>query len=195
MISRGDQMTNQSILHKCYSHLRTVMTHRKWVRHYCYKLGLRRQGWMHDLSKYSPTEFLESARFYQGTRSPIDACKESQGYSMAWLHHRGRNRHHWEYWVDGFSKGMRPILMPYPYAAEMLCDFLGAGRAYLGHGFTIQKECEWWNERRKHVVMHRAIRFFLDWCFAGMNEFGEEWLTPYHVAHAYRYSVEAFQDG
>lgn len=183
---------NQLNLHKCYSHFRTVMTHRKWVRHYCNILGLWRQGWMHDLSKYSPTEFLESARFYQGSRSPIDACKEKQGYSLAWLHHRGRNKHHWEYWVDDFSKGMRPILMPYEYACEMLCDFLGAGHAYMGRSFSIQKECEWWERKRNEVVMHKAIRFFLDWCFAGLLECGEEWFTRFHVAYAYRVSVDTF---
>lgn len=148
-----------------FFHLRTVARHRFWVRHYCFMAGLYWQGLTHDLSKYSPTEFFESARYYQGNRSPIDACKEAKGYSMAWFHHRGRNRHHWEYWVDNFQDGMTPVKMPYKYAAEMFCDYLGAGRAYMGKNFDVQKEIVWWERKRKTVVMHPQTKRFIDLCF------------------------------
>lgn len=80
------------------NHLKTVLTHKKYVMKYCFKAGLYWQGIVHDLSKFSPTEFWESVKYYQGTRSPIDACKEENGMSLAWLHHKGRNKHHYEYW-------------------------------------------------------------------------------------------------
>lgn len=130
-------------------HLRKIQTHRKWVRHYCFGIGLYKQGLLHDLSKYSPTEFWESVKYYQGTSSPIDASKAKNGYSMAWFHHRGRNLHHHVMWIDNFDEtGGTPIIMPYKYFAEMICDYLAAGRAYMGKNFTFASESEWWKKKR-----------------------------------------------
>ena len=56
---------------KFFRHLKTVRTHRKWVRYYCRMLGMNWQGLTHDLSKYSTAEFWESVRWYQGTSSPL----------------------------------------------------------------------------------------------------------------------------
>ena len=126
------------------------------------------------MSKFSPVEFFESVKYYQGTRSPIDACKDINGYSMAWFHHRGRNKHHWEYWVDDFSKGMVPKKMPFKYALEMICDYLGAGRAYMGKNFSIEAEYKWWEERRKVVVMHPTTLGLVDEIFKLMLEYGIE---------------------
>ena len=159
---------------KFLGHLKTVLTHKHYVAHYCFMCGLYKQGILHDLSKFSPTEFFESVRYYQGNRSPIDACKEENGYSIAWFHHRGRNRHHWEYWVDDFQKGMVPKKMPFRFALEMLCDFLGAGRAYTGKTFSIDAECKWWEKKRTQVVMHPGTLWFIDTMFSEMQEKGIE---------------------
>ena len=155
-----------------FAHLKKIIVHRRWVRRYCFMAGLYRQGLTHDLSKFSPTEFWEGVRYYQGTSSPIDTCKKANGYSMAWFHHRGRNRHHWEYWVDDFQDGMVPKLMPKQYAIEMFCDFLGAGHAYMGKSYTLEKEYAWWQKKRDKVVMHPAIKDFIDNCFAAYIAFG-----------------------
>lgn len=143
-------------------HWKTVAKHRKWVRRYCFKMGLYWQGLTHDISKYHPIEFFESVKYYQGTRSPIDACKEANGYSMAWFHHRGNNKHHHEYWVDNFDKGMTFNIMPYKYFVEMLCDYLGAGRAYMGRNFSYVKEREWWQGKRETIAMHPMQIAMLD---------------------------------
>lgn len=149
-------------MNKFTSHFKTVMTHRKWVRHYCFKAGLYWQGITHDLSKYHPVEFLESVKYYQGTRSPIDACKEANGYSKAWIHHRSHNKHHREYWTDYYDKGCYSLIMPYKYAAEMLCDFLGAGRAYMGNKFNYQAEFEWWKAQlKRNICIHPVIAHFI----------------------------------
>ena len=125
------------------AHLKKIRTHRKWVCHYCWKQGLYWQGLIHDLSKYSPTEFFESVKYYQGTDSPIVAAKKDKGYSLAWQHHKGRNPHHYEYWTDRYDDGIVAIEMPYKYAVELICDWLGAARAYLGKDFTYQGEYKW----------------------------------------------------
>lgn len=145
-----------------FKHLKKVCTHKWWVFYYCCNCGMPARGILHDLSKFSPVEFFESVKYYAGSYSPIDKCKHEKGYSMAWFHHRGRNKHHWEYWVDNFEKGMTPVLMPYKYSVEMLCDFLGAGRAYMGEDFTYLSEYQWWINKREKVIMHPVVWDFVE---------------------------------
>ena len=102
------------------------------IRH-CWKAGIFWQGLFHDLSKYSPTEFHQGVRYYQnGKRSPNEAERESLGYSLAWMHHKGRNRHHFEYWNDynPMTKQVEPVEMPMRYVAEMFCDRVAASKIY-----------------------------------------------------------------
>lgn len=148
-----------------WKHWNKVRTHRKWVRRYCWGMGLYWQGLTHDLSKYSPTEFMESVRFYQGTSSPIDAAKRAKGYSDAWFHHKGRNKHHYEYWMDNFDLGGENIVMPYKYFAEMVCDYLAAGRAYMGKNFSYTAEYEWWQNKRRMTAMNPRMVTALDIIF------------------------------
>ena len=81
-------------------HFKTITRHKILVAKGCFKLGLYYQGIMHDMSKYSPTEFLVGVKYYQGTASPNNAERMEKGISMSWLHHKGRNKHHFEYWID-----------------------------------------------------------------------------------------------
>jgi hypothetical protein len=144
-------------------HLKTVLKHKWWVFYYCCRFGIPWRGIKHDLSKFSPTEFFESVKYYTGTRSPIDACKEDRGYSKAWLHHKGRNKHHYEYWQDNFDNGGQPLIMPYKESLEMLCDYLGAGRAYSGKDFTFEGELKWWRAKTsKSIAMHWLNQCFID---------------------------------
>ena len=159
---------------KFFKHLNKILTHKRWVAHYCFMCGLYWQGIMHDMSKFSPTEFWESVKYYQGTRSPIDACKEDKGYSMAWFHHRGRNKHHWEFWMDDFEKGSIPKKMPFKYALEMICDYLGAGRAYAGKGFTMETEYNWWLKKKTTAKMHADTFAFACEIMDHMKEIGIE---------------------
>ena len=118
-----------------WAHYKTVHTHRKLVRKYCFRLGLYWQGLTHDLSKYSPIEFWAGAKYFQGDRSPNDQQRREQGYSASWMHHKGRNRHHFEFWTDYGKGGIVPIEMPKKYVAEMFCDRLAASRVYRGAAF------------------------------------------------------------
>lgn len=153
------------MLKNAIAHWKKIRTHRKWVRRYCWKQGLFWQGLTHDLSKYSPTEFFESVKYYQGTSSPIDACKKANGVSYAWMHHKGRNPHHYEYWQDNFDRGGQPVLMPYKYFVEEMCDFISAARAYLGKDFSYVKEEEWWKKKRENCAMHPNNKIMLDIIF------------------------------
>lgn len=115
-----------------FKHMKTVIRHKWAVGRYCWRIGLYWQGITHDLSKFSCTEFLPSARFFQGNRSPIEAERELYGVSRAWLHHKGRNRHHLEYWTDYDleTREYRGCPMPLNYIAESICDRVGASRVY-----------------------------------------------------------------
>lgn len=149
-----------------FNHFKKICIHKYWVGYYCFKCGIPVQGIIHDLSKFSPTEFGESVKYYKGSSSPIEACKKSKGYSMAWQHHKGRNKHHYEYWQDNYDNGTTHICMPFKYTVEMLCDYLGAGRAYNGKNFSYEKEYEWWTKKRNsakamHPVQQACIEYWL----------------------------------
>lgn len=102
----------------------------------CFKVGLIRQGLCHDLSKYSPSEFWSGAKYYQGNRSPQVREREILGYSKAWLHHKGRNKHHFEYWTDNCNGRKVYVEMPAKYFAEMICDRISASKIYLKDKYT-----------------------------------------------------------
>ena len=130
-----------------------VRTRHKWVVFkLCCKVGQPWRGLVHDLSKYSPTEFWEGVKYFNGKHSPITDAKKDKGYSQAWLHHKGRNKHHTDYWVDLSAPDKTPII-PYQYVAEMLCDKLAAGMVYKGKDWTKEYELDYWlNERDKTLV-------------------------------------------
>ena len=168
-------------------HFKKICKHKYYVGKYCWKIGLYWQGIMHDMSKFSPIEFFESAKYYQGDRSPIDACKEKNGYSKGWLHHKGRNPHHYEYWMDNFDKGGDSLIMPEKYALEMICDYIGAGKAYMGKKFTYKGEYQWWlNKKTNPMAMHPAIILFVDKVLYDLSIFQQEQrVLNKHKLHRY----------
>lgn len=155
-------MENKITLRNCIRHFKTICKHKYYVFKYCKQVGLIWRGLVHDLSKFSPTEFFESVKYYTGTKSPIDTCKELNGYSKAWMHHKGRNTHHYEYWQDNFDKGTDHVIMPFNDALEMLCDYLGAGKAYSGKDFTFRDELKWYENKRETAnAMNPVIKEFM----------------------------------
>ena len=120
-----------------FLHFKTITKHRHKVISHCMRAGIGWQGLFHDLSKYSPTEFLPGAKYYLGTRSPNEGEREELGYSLAWMHHKGRNRHHFEYWNDlnVQSKMYEPVKMPVRYVKEMFCDRVAASKIYQGKNY------------------------------------------------------------
>ena len=121
-----------------WRHLKTVQRHRHLVRQYCFRLGLYWQGLTHDLSKFSPVEFWAGVKYFQGDRSPNDAQRRDKGYSASWMHHKGRNRHHFEYWTDLSPKTRtyEPVDMPVRYLCEMVADRIAACKTYQGAAYT-----------------------------------------------------------
>lgn len=134
-------------MNKAWNHFVTITRHRHAVIRNCARAGILWQGLRHDLSKYSWTEFSAGARFWQGDRSPNDREREVLGYSKAWMHHMGRNRHHFEYWHDysAYDKIMKPVEMPLRYIVEMFCDRVAASKIYMGDTYTDSSPLEYFN--------------------------------------------------
>lgn len=153
-----------NIIIKAMKHFKLITTHKWYVFKNCCRAGIPIQGILHDLSKYSPTEFIESIKYYTGKRSPIEECKDKNGFSMAWYHHRGRNKHHWEFWVDNFELGMTVPIMPYKYAIESICDVLGASQAYNKDNWNFMITYKWWKNKIKtaNKIIHPTIIHFID---------------------------------
>ena len=146
-------------------HFNTICRHKYWVMHYCHKCGITKRGLLHDLSKFSPTEFWTNVKYVVPGKSPIDVQKEKIGFSMAWQHHKGHNPHHYEFWMDRFDDGCYVTRMPFEYAVEMLCDNLAAAKAYQGDKFSYTSEWEWWQKQREIRNMHPDNRDFLEVVF------------------------------
>jgi hypothetical protein len=127
----------------------------------CFKLGLYWQGLVHDLSKYSPTEFCAGAKYFQGNRTPIGAEKDAIGYSVAWLHHKGRNKHHWEYWTDFRFGAIIAAPIPEKYIKEMFCDMVGASKAYLRGAFNKKEPLKYFLKYSDRWVMEEGSRAYL----------------------------------
>jgi len=152
-----------NIIQKCYRHFLVITRHKWEVFKLCWKAGLYWQGITHDLSKYSFAEFIEYAHYFQGTSSPVDAAKREKGFCFAWQHHKGRNPHHYEFWVDNLDGGGVPLIMPYKYAVEMLCDWIGAGKVYNAEKWTIKEPFEYFKNKIKgRAKIHPLIINFLE---------------------------------
>ena len=160
------------ILKNAYKHLKTITTHKWYVFLACCRAGIVWRGLVHDLSKFSPTEFLTNIKYYEDGRSPINVAKEKNGYSIAWQHHRGRNPHHYEYWVDNLDMGGKPIPMPYTYAVEMICDYIGAGKAYIGKKWTISDPLNYWYRVRRVAKIHPLTSEFITYILTDFSQRG-----------------------
>ena len=136
-------------------HFKTVCKHKAIVYRECKACGIPWQGIVHDLSKFSPIEFSASAKFFQGDKSPIEAEKAKEGYSVAWLNHKGRNKHHWEWWTDFDELGnVIANKIPSRYVVEMLCDWIGAGMVYGKEKWTQEEPLNYYNKVRKGRHFH-----------------------------------------
>lgn len=159
-----------------WNHFKTITEHKYFVMKNCFKVGLYKQGLFHDLSKYTPEEFWTGVRFYQGTRSPNAAEREEYGFSKAWLHHKGRNKHHFEYWIDfslDKSKGLVGHKMPVNYVVEMMMDRIAACIVYKGKDYTDSSALEYYQREKLYIVIHPETRALLEKLLVMLSEKGE----------------------
>ena len=173
-MARGEEMKCSNI----WNHFKTITEHKLLVMGGCFKVGLFKQGLLHDLSKYSPEEFWIGVHFFQGTRSPNAAEREKYGFSKAWLHHKGRNKHHFEYWVDYAPQADTVIAgapMPRRYVAEMVMDRISACRNYSGDTYTDAAPLEYFLKNKDRIwFIHKTTKRELEGLLRMLAEKGEQ---------------------
>ena len=161
-------------------HFLTITKHKLTVMDLCFKVGLVWQGLAHDLSKYSLTEFMTGVRYYQGIRSPNAAERKEHGYSLAWLHHKGRNRHHYEYWVDiDPARGWVGLKMPLRFVLEMVCDRIAASKVYSGNDYTDAVPLGYYLSKGEGKLLHPETRALLEKLLYMLRDKGERYTLGY----------------
>ena len=167
-----------SVVNNFFGHLRTITKHRHMVIKHCKKAGILWQGLRHDLSKYSPTEFIPGVKYYTGTKSPNEGERIDKGYSVAWLHHKGRNKHHFEHWVDySVNDGEHVIMgaqMPRKYVAEMVMDRIAASRTYQGKAYTDASPLQYFERANETKMLHPQTRRELRYLLTMLKDRGEK---------------------
>lgn len=159
----------------CLNHLKTITKHKIVVGKLLCKCGLYKQALTHDLSKYSLIELKTGFNYYQGFRSPIEQERETKGYSLGWLHHKGRNKHHWEYWMDNSPEGLTPLEMPLRYVIEMFCDRVAASMVYLGDKYNNNSPLDYYENSKSFIILNHKTRELLEFLLNslannGLNE-------------------------
>ena len=177
-----------------WKHFCTINHHKMLVMKGCFQVGLIKQGLLHDLSKYSPTEFIVGCKYYQGNMSPNNAEREAIGYSSAWLHHKGRNKHHLEYWIDygvgdgrdgqKTHRGICGMKMPIKYVAEMYVDRVSASKNYQRDKFKLDSPLQYYLKGRKYYILNEDTKAMLELLLVMLAVKGED-----EVNHFLKYEV------
>lgn len=167
---------------KAWKHFCTINRHKWMVLTGCFQVGLYRQGLLHDLSKYGPAEFLVGCKYYRGYMSPNNAERSETGCSTAWLHHKGRNKHHLEYWIDygaaedsdSSHKGMMGMKMPVRYVAEMFIDRVSASKNYQGSKYTDESPLKYYEKGKGAYLIHPDTEALLEYLLEMLAVCGEK---------------------
>lgn len=172
---------------KAFKHFKTITKHRNLVFKHAIKCGIPWRGFLHDMSKYTPAEFFVGAKYFLGTRSPNEKQRELYGYSSAWLHHKGRNRHHFEYWNDYIPalKKVMPVKMPLVFVIEMFCDRLAASKVYQGENYTEKHPIEYFIKGKENRFIHPETSDLIESWLLMLSEKGEDETCKY-IKNYYR---------
>lgn len=158
-------------------HFKTITVHKLLVMKYCFRVGLYKQGLLHDLSKYKWVEFSAGVKYFRGNVSPNGIQKQVEGYSKAWLHHKGRNKHHLEYWIDYGDKiedGMVGMKMPIKYVVEMFMDRIAASKNYQKENYDIKGPLRYYECGKNYCIIHPESRALLETLLHKLADEGEE---------------------
>ena len=167
---------DKNFFQRYFGHLGTVLKHKRYVCRACFKMGLYRQGLFHDMSKFSFVEFAPSVKYFSGRLSPNAVDRKLNGASLAWLHHKGRNKHHFEYWIDYSSSSDEYAFgckMPLRYVAEMVADRYAACVAYNKDEYTQGDAWNYYCRARDVIIMHEDTKALLEAALIKMRDEGE----------------------
>lgn len=149
---------------KYINYLKYVLIHKYHVMTECFSEGLYWQGIMHDMSKFLPSELIPYVNRFYG--NDIEKKESKEDFDFAWLLHQKRNPHHWQFWIllkDECKTKIFP--MPKKYIEEMICDWIGSGKA---QGFKSPKDDKyfetrnWYNKNKDKMRLHAETRFVIE---------------------------------
>ena len=180
---------------KLFKHLKTIHIHRKYVRQWCFKMGIPWQGLVHDLSKYSYEE-LKMCKYWTGKGSPHQACREAIGYSPSWIHHYHKNKHHFQFWIDDSEDGeIIPIKMPYKYVIESFCDMVGASKAYNREKWEPEMVWDYWQAKCVGKrIMNAESQYFVEKLIWNLYQLGEKAFLSWYKEEKHNLK-EAYEKG
>lgn len=169
------------LFHNFLGHLVTVLKHRHKVMEHCFKANIFYRGLIHDLSKFSPREFIPGVLYYQGSRSPNEQEREKRGYSTAWMHHKGRNRHHFEYWTDysNITKKIEPVKVPDNFIFEMFCDRVSASKIYNKEKYRDDLPLNYFRRAKQRRIIEKETAAKLEYLLWILAEHGEKAVFRY----------------
>jgi hypothetical protein len=132
----------------------TILRHKRFVYRAGRRLGVSRWRLLkHDLSKFSPREFLAYAQQFGPGKE-----RNPSRFAAAWLHHVQHNDHHWEHWVlPQPGKENVSLDMPDQCIREMVADWLGASMAYEGY-WPVKGKWRWYTENFKNIQLSSLTR-------------------------------------
>jgi len=163
-------------MRKHLQYLRYVLRHKLFVFQECRTYGASLwQALVHDLSKFSPSEWGPYVEYFYGGPHPKASeigVYERQNYGLgrsaeaveerfntAWLHHQHVNPHHWQHWVLRNDDGtLLALEMPGKFVREMVADWAGAGRAIHGKRDLLP----WYMANREKMALHPATRRWVE---------------------------------
>lgn len=184
-----------NIPQKTINHLKLITKHKWLVFKLSIKAGIPFRGLVHDLSKFTPVEFFESVKYYDGKKSPLHVAREDNGYSKAWLHHKAKNKHHFEYWEDISKQERIGVYPPYKYIVEAVCDKLSAGMVYGGKNWTQAEPYKYWINKEKPtpIARHPGTIEFIETVFKKIADVGvDETLKPEYLKKTYKQIAEKY---
>lgn len=146
-------------MNKYWQYFKYVMEHKKNVFIECWKEGLYLHAFTHDLSKFSPKEFIPYANWFYddlgvkhkdftGDYDQLTHDYLEEEFKKAWEHHYKNNKHHWNYWIGQD--------MPEAYIRQMICDWKAMSRKF---GDTVQ---EFYMKNHDKIELTHSSRVLLE---------------------------------
>ena len=92
------------------------------------------------------------------------------------MHHKGRNKHHYEYWTDLNLKTRQYESCPMPrkYLVEMVMDRRAACMTYQGKNYTPASALNYFLGSKERYLLHPSTQRELEYILTMLRDRGEE---------------------
>ena len=92
------------------------------------------------------------------------------------MHHKGRNRHHFEYWTDlsPVTRTYEPVDMPVRFLCEMVADRIAACKTYEGAAYTDASPLHYLDRAQESRLVHPRTMARLRFLLTMLAERGEK---------------------